>query len=279
MVEEAPLRRLRDLGHLGLGKQDHVAGDLLAGAGGDGQGGGQLGHPRAVGVPGRVGLRQPQLAGVEPGHRSGIGPEGGEGAAGAGKLGAEACLADRRQPVERIQERDQPARGLGTEARRHRLLEQRPGRHRGRPVGLGEPCRRGGGRVQALLDQPQGAPRDEHRRAVHDVLAGGTEMHVAGGVAGDRRPQLANERLDGIARPPSVLGQPSGVVELRPAAVGDRARRRGGHDPGRRLGRGQRPLGVQHRCQPGVVGDGIGQRAWHEQCVEPAHTTKNTVST
>ncbi len=62
----APPGGLGHLAHLGLGQELQVQRDLLQRAGGQREGGGQLAHPAAVGVPGQLGLGQAEPGGERP---------------------------------------------------------------------------------------------------------------------------------------------------------------------------------------------------------------------
>ncbi len=158
---------------------------------------------RAARVPRQHGLRQAELLGVEREH---VGATVAERAERAGRAAELRGQLDRAQTTARVDERDQPACGLETERRRHRLLQERPRGHHCAAMLAREARARLGGARELRVDDPQRACRDEHRRGVEDVLARRAAVHI-------RRVRLADRAR--IARTSGSTGLPAHVPRPR----------------------------------------------------------------
>ncbi len=182
-----------------------------------------------------------------------------------------------RQPRPRSVHGDEPAGGLVPEGRRHGLLKQRPGGHRRIPMPARKAaaeCLHGG---QFLVDHAQRPPRNQHGRAVDDVLARGAEVDVLRGVAVYPAAQRPHERLDRSARGTSLFDQ-AGCVDRAPG-VGrhdELCRVRGNHARAG-LGAGEGGLDLDHRADPGRIRDGVAQWGRDEDRLEGRQWSKNTV--
>ena len=98
--------------------------------------------------------------------------------------------------------------------------------------------------------QVERAPGDEHRGRVHDVLARGAFVDVAGGLSGDLgngSGQGLDERWYGVARRPSVATKRSWIEAGSLAARDDGRGGLVGDEADPRLGRREGGLCVQHR--------------------------------
>ena len=143
---------------------------------------------------------------------------------GPAQLRGESGPAHVEQPAPGLQDRYEPARRLEAEGRREGLLEERPARHEGIAVGLGEP---GAGRRDTVYlgeDQIQRAPADEHRGGVRDVLARRPLVYVPGcvfGYFGDDLGERPRERRDGVALGAPPASDLFGIEQVRVAAGGD----------------------------------------------------------
>ena len=138
---------LRHLADLGLREQHDVERDLLDRARRDGQRRAELGRPHAVGVPRQRRLGELELGGEAPQHGQAVVAERGQRAGRAAELDGEARPgAD--EPLARLDERDEPARGLEAEGRRQRLLEQRAAGHERGTVLARQAGARGRGAVE-----------------------------------------------------------------------------------------------------------------------------------
>ena len=104
----------------------------------------------------------------------------GERARRAAELRGQARAAHGVQALGGLVEAHEPAGRLQAEGDRHGLLQQRPPGHHRRAVLAGQPRRRLGRAAQVVEQRLERAPRDEHRRAVEDVLARRAAVHVGG---------------------------------------------------------------------------------------------------
>ena len=224
-------------------------------------------------------LGEPELGRVEAQH---LGPgvaERRERAGRAAELGGEPLVADAREPCPRVEDPVEPARGLQPERRRHRLLEQRPAGHRRVAVHLREERARPRDTVELVEDEPE--PRCARRASPPCRRRPGSsrrEWTKLAAVAADLLPQRPHERLGRIADGPPLLGQLLHVVAAGVAALGDRRRRLRRDHARRRLGRGERPLGLEHRLEPGLVRDRVPELGRHEDARERGHCSKKTVA-
>ena len=114
----------------------------------------------------------------------------------------------------------------------------------------------------------EGAPADQHRRRVDDVLAGRPVVHVAGGFTSHRRAQCTHERLGRVTGPAPLAPDALAVVEIGPARGGDRLDGLGGDQAGRCLRLCERPLAVEHGLEPGAIAELVEQVLWREDRVE-----------
>ena len=194
------------------------------------------------------------------------------------ELDGQSRLGKLAQTPPRIEKPDEPACRNEAERRRHRLLEQRPRRHRRAPVSPCEPRALLGGSVDVAQDVRDALPGDEHRSSVEDVLARRAEVDELLVLVPDARAQRADERLDRVPHRASLVDQlvPAECVRLG-AHLGDHLGGRGGDSPHRGARRGERALHVEHRPQPRLPRDGIADRGGDEQGVERGHTAKNVV--
>nr|BFE71683.1 hypothetical protein GCM10020092_049840 [Actinoplanes digitatis] len=186
----------------------------------------------------------------------------------AAELGREAVVADLGEPPACGVQAGQPARGDQAERGRQRLLEQRAAGDEGVPV---LPRQRGGeaGRGgQVGKQRLQRALGDEHRGGVHDVLAGGTAVHEADGVARHGRAQPRDQRDDRVAGGGGLGAQLAGVHDEHRAGRGDGLGVGAGRQPGPRRRPGQGRLGVEQGAHPGGVADLGPDAAGREHAVE-----------
>ena len=252
------------LGHLadlGLGEQDDVLGRGSHRARHPPQGARELGDTAAFGVPGQ--------------HRFGQAESVGQGGADAGTVLAQrgqgahrTAELDRRSLVERAPQararRVEPVRPTGRdhpEGRGQGLLQQGAAGHGGVPVFGRQRTQARSGTVQILQQRGPGTARQEHRRGVHDVLAGGALVDASGRLrVGLTHPggQLLDQGDDGVAAARGRPPQRPGVVQARVAGTGDGLGARGREQTGVGQSPGQGGLGVEQRPQPGGV---VGQRA------------------
>ena len=132
-------------------------------------------------------------------------------------------------------------------------------------------------RVELGENQVERAPRDEHRRGVHDVLARRAPVDVAGCVAAHVLSQRAYERLRGASdrAPTSSSSSKSYSSAAHFSAIA--ARGLGGTIPRLRLRTGERGLELEHRLEPRAPGDGVEQLLRDEERPERRHTAKNVV--
>jgi hypothetical protein len=180
--------RLRDLADLVLAQQPDVESDLRGRAGGDADRRAELGDAHAVRVPGGDGVGEVEALREEPRHLQPLPTERGQRSDGTAELGREALVPDADKCLAGLEKTEEPHGGLEPECGRLRLLEQRPADHQGRAVRLGEPGTHFGERVEGVEDDAQCGARDDHRRAVEDVLARRALVDVLGGVTTDRLP-------------------------------------------------------------------------------------------
>ena len=259
----AAARALAHLAHLGLGEQDDVARDLRARRGGRGERRAELDQRAAVGVPRHRAARPGRARG-----RRGARPRARASPSTASVPTAPpSCAAQPLAPT-----RSRPARGpraaptsqpaafspnvVGTAC----CSSVRPAigvdavrpRERARSGLGGSPSHAAVGASARL--------RDEHRGGVDDVLAGRAPVHEPGRLRADRRADRAHERLGRVARDAPGPRRARPRRRGRPAALGDRARPAcAGIDAGDRLGVHERPLGVEHGGEPGLVGHGVAR--------------------
>jgi len=118
---------------------------------------------------------------------------------------------------------------------------------------LGEPGAGRRHRCDVGQHELQGAPADEHRSGVDDVLAGRAVVHEPRRLASHGRAQRPHQRFGRVARAPPLVSDALAVEELRAAARRDRLRGRGRDQADGGLGLRQRALAVEHRLQPGAV--------------------------
>ncbi len=216
----AAAARLGDLCDFGLSEQRDVAADLLRRVCGRGQRGTDLGDAPTIRVPRKDRLCESEVLRVEADDLEPPIAERRERPCRAAQLRCEALLSYGLDARARLDHRDQPARGLEPERRRHRLLEERACGHRRRPVSPRERGAPGREPIELREDEVERPTADEHRRRVDDVLARRAEVDVVGGVA-DRSAQLANQRLRGVSDLAARVGDGRGVEQLGAARSGD----------------------------------------------------------
>ena len=260
-VEEPPRPGgLAHLAHLGLGQELQVERDLLQRAGGQREGGGQLAHPAAVGVPRQLGLGQVEPRGQLLYDAGAVGSQGSERSHSAAELHGQRHVC--QSPPGR-EDAEKPARDLQPEGGGQRLLEQRPPGHRGVAVLLGQHGAGRSDRAQLGPHQLQRPPAHEHRGGVEHVLAGGAHVHPAGGLPADCLGEPGHQRRRGVARRAPGLGQRVYVEVLGPAGRGDLGGRRRGRPRGR-----QRGLEVEHGLDPPPARHRCAQRRRHVHRLE-----------
>ena len=134
MVEEPPRPSpdgLEGFADIGLHHQRHVAGDLAAGAGEDGEHGGGLRDAVAMGVPGRLGQRQFEFLRQPFGDQQSLVAERGQRAGGAAELQRQRLAAQPPQPRPRAMQGRGIFGELEPERHRQRVLQPGAGDHRG----------------------------------------------------------------------------------------------------------------------------------------------------
>ena len=175
-------------------------------------------------------------------------------------------------------DRDQPSGRLETERRRHRLLQQRPRRHRRQPVRLGEPRR--------TPRPPRRAPRRSARAPAGRRASPRCRRCPGSSRRNGRSPAASPPTTSRSARTSGSAGLPDSaarlddrldVEALDPAGLGDRPRQVRRNDAGERLGVRERPLDLEHRLDPGAIRHRRADLLRHEDRVE-GHSAKNTVS-
>ena len=193
------------------------------------------------------------------------------------ELDGESLVPDRSEAHPSLEHRDEPARRLETEGRRHGLLQERPRRHRRRAVRADE-LRAAAREPVELVEHERGRPaRDEHRGGVDDVLARRAEVNEIRRVSTDRLTECANQRLGRIADRTACPRELLDVVQLGATRIRDPRRGRVGNEPGAGPGPGERCLRVEHPLQPGEVADRVAQVLRDEDGRERRHTAKNVV--
>jgi len=124
-------------------------------------------------------------------------------------------------------------------------------------------CETGAGRRDPFYfgeDQAESVAGDEHRGSVHDVLARGPLVDVAGRVFGDARDrfgQSADERRDRIALGASFASYLLGIEAVHVAAGDDNLRGLLGDQTSPRLRYRKSSLGIEHSSKPGSSRDGL----------------------
>ncbi len=266
-----PPPRLEDLAGLGLHQQADIATELAEATGHQAEHAGEFHQAVALGVPGLFGQSQAQLLGQRRGHRQGLFAERGERPRGAAELQHQQARAQLAQALAVPGQGTEQAGELHAQGHRGGVLQPgAPGQRRvGMPFGL---VRQDLGKtLQILLEQGQRTAQLQHQAAVHGVLAGGAEMHVALGLGVARR-HLAAQRLDQrdrrVAGSGDRLGQRQRVVQFGAAGRLDRRHRRRGNHPGARLGAGQGGLEVEHALQAAAVGEHRAHRRRREIGIE-----------
>ncbi|MNE36651.1 hypothetical protein D3C80_1304700 [compost metagenome] len=115
-----------------------------------------------------------------------------------------------------------------------------------------------GQRGQLGFEQGDGGAQLQHQAAVHGVLAGGAEVHVALGLGvhgGDLPAEGLDQRDRRVAGAGDGDGQRFDVIGFGTAGGGD-GRHGGGRDqPDRRLGARQRGLEIEHALQATAVAE------------------------
>lgn len=263
--------RLEDLAGLGLHQQADIATELAEATGHQAEHAGEFHQAVALGVPGLFGQSQAQLLGQRRGHRQGLFAERGERPRGAAELQHQQARAQLAQALAVPGQGTEQAGELHAQGHRGGVLQPgAPGQRRvGMPFGL---VRQDLGKtLQILLEQGQRTAQLQHQAAVHGVLAGGAEMHVALGLGVASR-HLAAQRLDQrdrrVAGSGDRLGQRQRVVQFGAAGRLDRRHRRRGNHPGARLGAGQGGLEVEHALQAAAVGEHRAHRRRREIGIE-----------
>ena len=229
--------RLEDLAGLGLHQQADIATELAEATGHQAEHAGELHQAVTLGVPGLFGQSQAQLLGQRRGHRQGLFAERGERPRGAAELQHQQARAQLAQALAVPGQGTEQAGELHAQGHRGGVLQPgAPGQRRvGMPFGL---VRQDLGKtLQILLEQGQRTAQLQHQAAVHGVLAGGAEMHVA-------------------------------LVQFGAAGRLDRRHRRRGNHLGARLGAGQGGLEVEHALQAAAVGEHRAHRRRHEIGIE-----------
>ena len=250
--------RLAQLTDLCLRHQHDVQRDLAERTGQDRERRSEGRDAHARGVPGNDRLRQAELARHPASDVRSIVAERGQRARRAAELHGQPVACVEHEPA-RLEHADEPRRGLDAEGRRQGLLEQRARHHRRRAMTLGERGARGCHLRDIDQHELEGAPADEHRRRVDDVLAGRPVVHVAGGLASHRRAQCTHERLGRVAGPAPLARRCARGRRDRPGT-----RRRSARRP--RPGSGRplpRPAPAPARCRawPGARRDRRARRA------------------
>ena len=236
-------RRLGDLSDVGLREQHDVERDLVRGARRRVQRGCERGDGRTVGVPGHELVVELELRGEAGADVETAVAEGRERAGRATEL----CrVAQCAQPRVRTEQAGEPAGGRVSERRRHRLLQQRPCRHRRRAVRLGEP------RARRLV-------RRGRRRSPADRIAATSIAAVSSTswlVAPRCTPSPARARTD----PDERLDRVAGSAALRRAP---RCRRNASNAPPSTSAPAARASASppEHRPQPRRVGHGLPSAA------------------
>ena len=265
-----PALGLAHLPHLGLGEEDDVERDLAERPRRGPQGGGELGDPDPVGVPGQQRLGEPELGGEAPGHLEAGVAERRQRPRGAAELHRETLVAHPLEAGPGRVDGDHPPRRAQAEGGRQRLLEQGARRHRRVPVGLGEGGAAVAGGAEVGGDQLERAPGDEHERAVDDVLAGRSPVEVRSRARGEPRLEGGDERHHRVAGGQRAAADVVDVETRVPAGGGDLGGRGGGHHSCARAGGGEGRLHLEHGAQPGAVGHHrVDRRRAEERADQP----------
>ena len=255
-----------------------VEGDLPDHAGDDRERRAELDDRRAVRVPGERRLGERELAGEERGDLDAVArraPRGFPPRRRAGREGSRRSSA--RRPRASASPTSHPAalspNVVGTACWR-----------RVRPaIGVSR-CARASSAQASAASVSRSTTRPRARRAT-SIAAVSTmswlvapEVHPPSGVLPGAPHEGPHECVGGTARAPPFEEQHVPVVGVGRALLGDRGGGILGDDAGERAGVRERPLGLQHRLEPGPAGDRLAQVVGDEQGVERRHTAKNVVS-
>ncbi|MNQ70724.1 hypothetical protein D3C85_853680 [compost metagenome] len=264
-------RGFEHFGGLGLHQQADIAPEFAETAGDQAEHGAELHHAIALGVPRLIGQGQLQFFGQRLGNRHGLFAKGRKGSGRTAELQHQQTRLEFGQALATAGHRPQPAGDLHAEGDRCRMLQPgASGQWRGRvALGLG---REGLPQLcQVALDQFQCAAQLQHQAAVHHVLAGRAQMHIALGFGIGGRDLLA-QRLDQrnrrVTRRGNRLAQRRKVVKPGAASRFNRrdSTRRNHPDP--RFGPGQCRFEIEHGLDPALIAEHLTHIAGREIGIE-----------
>lgn len=252
--------RLEQLARLGLHQQADIAAELAQAAGDQAQRRRELHQAVTLGVPRLLGHGQFQLFGQRLGHRQGLAAQCRQAARGTAELQYQQA---RTQFLEALAMASQGAEHASQfHTQRHRCGVLQPGTPHQRRVGMLQ-CLTGQGVGQlgeVAFYQRQGIAQLQYQAAVHRILAGGAQVHVALGfrhAAGDHLAQRLDQRDRRVAGDGDGLRQGLHIVALGLAGRLDGHHRRVRHQPCGRLGTGQGGFEVEHALQPPAIGEDL----------------------
>ncbi|MNM69574.1 hypothetical protein D3C81_811720 [compost metagenome] len=264
-------RRFEHFARLGLHQQADVAAEFAEAAGDKAKHRAKFHHAIALGVPWLFRQVQLQLFGQRLGNRHGLITERGERPGSAAELQHQQAWFEFDQTLAITSHRAQPTGDFHAEGDRCRVLQPgAPGQRRSRiTLSLGRenlPQLR-----QIAFDQFQCAAQLQHQAAVHHVLTGRAQMHVAlgfGVLRGDLFAQRLDQRNRRIARRGNRLAEGCKVVMPGLTRGHDRRHRRLRNQTDPRFGPGQCRFKIEHGLDAALIAEHVTHIAGSEIGIE-----------